>query len=203
MRIHVPRAGATRRQMFVNHRLAKIAAEKELQEAQARIDVQQQLSAAQAQAAQRAIVVVREKAANEAKSEFMSLMCHEVRTPLNGCLASAEMLLEMPLQVSLFSALPCWSPAHGVLHHIMWRRHASLLASCRSIQHLMQLCCSVIFTLCSVLCDGVPSFMVACVFFICSCLVMSFLCARGDSNSNNRLLACHVTKAFNGNGFIF
>ena len=24
----------------------------------------------------------------------MSLMCHEVRTPLNGCLASAEMLLE-------------------------------------------------------------------------------------------------------------
>ncbi|KAL0047756.1 hypothetical protein WJX82_011186 [Trebouxia sp. C0006] len=87
-----------RRQMFVNHRLAKVAAEKELQEAQARINVQQQLAAAQAQAAQRAISVAREKAANEAKSEFMSLMCHEVRTPLNGCLASAEMLLEMPLQ---------------------------------------------------------------------------------------------------------
>ena len=87
--------------MFVNHRLAKIAAEKELQEAQARIDVQQQLSAAQAQGAQRAIIVAREKAANGAKSEFMSLMCHEVRTPLNGCLASAEMLLEMPLQVRL------------------------------------------------------------------------------------------------------
>jgi hypothetical protein len=30
---------------------------------------------------------------------FMSLMCHEVRTPLNGCLASAEMLLETPLKV--------------------------------------------------------------------------------------------------------
>ena len=85
--------------MFVNIRLAKVAAEKELQEAQARIDMQQQLAAAQAQAAQRAITVAREKAANEAKSEFMSLMCHEVRTPLNGCLASAEMLLEMPLQV--------------------------------------------------------------------------------------------------------
>eukprot|EP00878_Enallax_costatus_P043988 GHUV01052121.1.p1 GENE.GHUV01052121.1~~GHUV01052121.1.p1 ORF type:complete len:116 (+),score=24.75 GHUV01052121.1:2-349(+) len=28
----------------------------------------------------------------------MSLMCHEVRTPLNGCLASAEMLLETPLK---------------------------------------------------------------------------------------------------------
>jgi signal transduction histidine kinase len=51
------------------------------------------------QAAQRALVVAREKAANEAKSEFMSLMCHEVRTPLNGCLASAEMLLETDLKV--------------------------------------------------------------------------------------------------------
>ena len=30
----------------------------------------------------------------------MSLMCHEVRTPLNGCLASAEMLLETVLQVT-------------------------------------------------------------------------------------------------------
>lgn len=49
------------------------------------------------QAAQRALVLTREKAANDAKSEFMSLMCHEVRTPLNGCLASAEMLLETDL----------------------------------------------------------------------------------------------------------
>ena len=54
---------------------------------------------APSQAAQRALVVAREKAANEAKSEFMSLMCHEVRTPLNGCLASAEMLLETDLKV--------------------------------------------------------------------------------------------------------
>lgn len=54
---------------------------------------------AHAQAAQRALVVAREKASNEAKSEFMSLMCHEVRTPLNGCLASAEMLLETALEV--------------------------------------------------------------------------------------------------------
>ena len=61
------------------------------------------------QAAQRAITVAREKAANEAKSEFMSLMCHEVRTPLNGCLASAEMLLEMPLQVCMpdRQVMPC------------------------------------------------------------------------------------------------
>mgnify|MGYP001026123748 CR=1 FL=1 len=51
------------------------------------------------QAAARALVVAREKASNEAKSEFMSLMCHEVRTPLNGCLASAEMLLETDLTV--------------------------------------------------------------------------------------------------------
>lgn len=93
------------RQMFVNHRLARIAAGKELQEAQARINVQEQLATAQQQAAQRNITVAREKAANEAKSEFMSLMCHEVRTPLNGCLASAEMLLEMPLQVTLLQKL--------------------------------------------------------------------------------------------------
>lgn len=53
------------------------------------------------QAAQRALVVAREKASNEAKSEFMSLMCHEVRTPLNGCLASAEMLLATALEVRL------------------------------------------------------------------------------------------------------
>lgn len=33
------------------------------------------------------------KAAAEAKSDFMRIMCHEVRTPLNGCIASAEMLL--------------------------------------------------------------------------------------------------------------
>jgi signal transduction histidine kinase len=39
------------------------------------------------------------QSAVQAKSEFMSLMCHEVRTPLNGCLASAEMLLETPLKV--------------------------------------------------------------------------------------------------------
>jgi signal transduction histidine kinase len=44
-------------------------------------------------------MVAREKAASDAKTEFMSLMCHEVRTPLNGCLASAEMLLETPLLV--------------------------------------------------------------------------------------------------------
>ena len=58
------------------------------------------LAPAPLQAAARALVVAKEKAANEAKSEFMSLMCHEVRTPLNGCLASAEMLLDTDLDVS-------------------------------------------------------------------------------------------------------
>eukprot|EP00887_Chlorella_sp_A99_P001878 scaffold19.g1878.t1 len=62
-----------------------------------RAPVERELAAAQAQAATRAISVAKEKAANEAKSEFMSLMCHEVRTPLNGCLASAEMLLDTSL----------------------------------------------------------------------------------------------------------
>lgn len=86
-----------RRQMFASQRLASQAHHQELLEAQARIRAQRQLAAAQAQAAHRALSVARERAANEAKSEFMSLMCHEVRTPLNGCLASAEMLLDTQL----------------------------------------------------------------------------------------------------------
>ncbi|KAK9831531.1 hypothetical protein WJX81_006368 [Elliptochloris bilobata] len=90
-------ADSYRRQMFANAQLARAAAEKEIEEARARTVAQRALADAQAQAAQRALTVAREKAANEAKSEFMSLMCHEVRTPLNGCLASAEMLLETPL----------------------------------------------------------------------------------------------------------
>ncbi|KAK9865276.1 hypothetical protein WJX84_009097 [Apatococcus fuscideae] len=91
-------ADTYRRQMFVNHKLAATAAEKELRETQARMAAQHELAQAQAQAQQRALTVAREKAANEAKSEFMSLMCHEVRTPLNGCLASAEMLLDTALE---------------------------------------------------------------------------------------------------------
>ena len=67
------------RQMFANAQLARMAAEKELEEAQGRTDAQHALANARAQAAQRALVVAKEKASNEAKSEFMSLMCHEVR----------------------------------------------------------------------------------------------------------------------------
>ena len=89
------------RQMFANQQLARAAAEKEIQEAKARTVAQRALADAQSQAAARALIVAKEKAANEAKSEFMSLMCHEVRTPLNGCLASAEMLLETKLEVGL------------------------------------------------------------------------------------------------------
>lgn len=88
-----------RRQMFANQQLAREAAEKEIQEAKARTVAQRALADAQSQAVARALTVAKEKAANEAKSEFMSLMCHEVRTPLNGCLASAEMLLETKLEV--------------------------------------------------------------------------------------------------------
>lgn len=65
--------------MFANAQLARAAAEKEIEEARARTVAQRALAYVQAQAAQRALTVAREKAANEAKSEFMSLMCHEVR----------------------------------------------------------------------------------------------------------------------------
>lgn len=68
--------------MFANAQLARMAAEKELEEAQGRTLAQHALANARAQAAQRALVMAKEKASNEAKSEFMSLMCHEVGTDL-------------------------------------------------------------------------------------------------------------------------
>lgn len=55
--------------MYANARLACAAHEKEMKEARARIHAQRELAAAQAQAAQRALTVAREKAAHEAKSE--------------------------------------------------------------------------------------------------------------------------------------
>lgn len=57
------------RQMYANAHLACAAHEKEMKEARARIQAQRELAAAQAQAAQRALTVAREKAAHEAKSE--------------------------------------------------------------------------------------------------------------------------------------
>ncbi len=65
--------------MFANAELARAAAEKEIEEARARTAAQRALAEAQAQAAHRTLVVAREKAGNEAKSLFMSLMMHEVR----------------------------------------------------------------------------------------------------------------------------
>lgn len=91
--------------MYASQQLVAVAHRKEMREAQARMQAQRELAAAHAQAAQRALLIARERAAGEAKSEFMSLMCHEVRTPLNGCLASAEMLLETPLEVRSFGSL--------------------------------------------------------------------------------------------------
>ena len=84
---------ANRRQAFANHRRALAAAAKELSEVRTRGAVEQQLAAARALAEVRA-------AENEAKSEFVGMLCHELRTPLNGCLASAEMLLQTKLDVS-------------------------------------------------------------------------------------------------------
>ena len=86
-----------RRETFTARRLATAAAAREASESLARGAAQAALAAAQAQAAGRALATARERAAHEARAQFMSLMCHEVRTPLNGCLASAELLLDTPL----------------------------------------------------------------------------------------------------------
>jgi hypothetical protein len=53
--------------MYANARLACAAHEKEMMEATARIQAQRELAAAQAQAAQRALTVAREKAAHEVR----------------------------------------------------------------------------------------------------------------------------------------
>jgi hypothetical protein len=53
--------------MFASQKMAALAHQKELWEAQARIKAQRQLAAAQAQAAQRALSVAREKASNEVR----------------------------------------------------------------------------------------------------------------------------------------
>lgn len=91
---------SSRRQSFASHRLALSAAATEVEEVRARIAAERELASAQALAEAKSLLVDRERAANEAKSEFISMLCHEIRTPLNGCLASAEMLLQTDLDVS-------------------------------------------------------------------------------------------------------
>ncbi|KAL4543591.1 hypothetical protein Ndes2437B_g01414 [Nannochloris sp. 'desiccata'] len=87
----------SRRQSFTSHHMALIAAATEVAEVRARVAAEKQLASAQALAEAKSLLVDRERASNEAKSEFISMLCHEIRTPLNGCLASAEMLLQTDL----------------------------------------------------------------------------------------------------------
>lgn len=88
---------SSRRQSFASHRLALSAAATEVEEVRARVAAERELASAQALAQAKSLLVDRERASNEAKSEFISMLCHEIRTPLNGCLASAEMLLQTDL----------------------------------------------------------------------------------------------------------
>lgn len=110
-------ADSSRREAFANHHRALTAASAELAEMHARIAAERELALAQASAKAKAVLVERERAANEAKSEFISMLCHEIRTPLNGCLASAEMLLETKLNVS--------STAFGV-YYDLWHMRAHI-----------------------------------------------------------------------------
>ncbi len=77
--------------------MALTAAATEVAEVRARVAAEKELASAQALAQAKSLLVDRERASNEAKSEFISMLCHEIRTPLNGCLASAEMLLQTDL----------------------------------------------------------------------------------------------------------
>lgn len=67
------RAEWYRRQMFASQRLAQSAHDKELLEAQARIKAQRALASAQAQAAQRALSVAREKVGEGGKGWLLVL----------------------------------------------------------------------------------------------------------------------------------
>jgi len=96
----------SRRTAFANHRRAVVAVKTELEQMEARLAAEQNLSAVQALAQAKSLLVERERAANEAKSEFISMLCHEIRTPLSGCLASAEMLLECDLSVGCQCSIP-------------------------------------------------------------------------------------------------
>jgi signal transduction histidine kinase/CheY-like chemotaxis protein len=87
----------SRRQAYSHHQQAMAAVSKEFTQVRARLDLERKLVIAQAQASAKAATISQERAAGEAKSQLMGLLCHEVRTPLNGCLASAEMLLETNL----------------------------------------------------------------------------------------------------------
>lgn len=82
-----------RRAAFASARLAAAAAEQEAAAARAREKAARALAAA---TAARTLAVAKARAAAAAGTEFMSLLCHEVRTPLNGVLAANEMLLLLP-----------------------------------------------------------------------------------------------------------
>ncbi|CAD7703320.1 unnamed protein product [Ostreobium quekettii] len=87
-----------RRQMFAFQHLANAAQKREIEGREARRKAEGELAAIQSHVARRNQQIARKKADIEEKSELMRVMCHEVRTPLNSCLASAEMLLDTPLQ---------------------------------------------------------------------------------------------------------
>lgn len=94
-----------RRQSFASRRHAILAAQKQLQEVDARIAAETKLTAAQARADAKSQLASQEKEALEARHSFVSMLCHEVRTPLSSCLAAAELLLETPLDVSFSTIL--------------------------------------------------------------------------------------------------
>lgn len=123
---------------------------------------------------------------------FMSLMCHEVRTPLNGCLASAEMLLETPLKVrkyalcELLQLFKLWGlhAQHSVVRRlgyemcccvVLWRPHAphsaGLLVLKWQVVHMGQFILKFAASM-LVTCALCPPLTPACCCFqiLCCCL---------------------------------
>jgi signal transduction histidine kinase len=92
-----------RRLAFVHSMTALWEAEQRIRQVEARLfdrDMERSAEARREREVSRLRAALADaEAAAKAKGRLMSAMCHEVRTPLNGCLASAEMLLGTPLQV--------------------------------------------------------------------------------------------------------
>lgn len=116
--------------MYVNARLASAAHDKEMQEATARIQAQRELAAAQAQAAQRALTVAREKAAHEAKSEVRP-PCQQQLLPMRSTYVRA---------VRLHACMPA---TKAQLSSVQQRAQSSTLlspAACRALLAALPAC---------------------------------------------------------------
>ncbi|MCP4697519.1 MAG: sensor histidine kinase [Gammaproteobacteria bacterium] len=62
---------------------------------------------------------IREKAASQAKSQFLANMNHELRTPMNAIIGYTEMLQEDAEELGYYDAIPDLQKIHGASYHLL------------------------------------------------------------------------------------